>query len=100
MRRADEADELEGFGSTTSYACLEAVRCGTGTVGGCDLRLADAYGVGVTLYYLLTGRLPVTVDRAAEKAAPNSLTVWEEALLSRVRKFGLCVITAVTLCNV
>ena len=85
-RRAD--DVLEGFESTPPYACLEAVQCGTGTVGGCDLEAADAHGVGVTPYLLLTNRLPVMVDKDDEKAAGDSLHAWEAALLRRVRRTG------------
>jgi len=45
------------FQSTPACACLEAVQSGARTGSGdMDLNLADAYGVGVTMYELLTTR--------------------------------------------
>lgn len=68
------------------YACLEAVQCSED----CDLALADAYGAGATLFHLLTGNEPVSVDREEEFLAGDTLVAWEAALLRRVSLIMLC----------
>ena len=68
------------------YACLEAVQCSED----CDLALADAYGAGATLFQLLTGNEPVSVDREEEFLAGDSLDAWRAALLRRVSFTELC----------
>jgi hypothetical protein len=75
---------------TLPYSCLEAVQHSTGTGGGLDLRLADAYSAGATLFELLTGRLPVEIsdeDRHREDQLDDiaRISAWEQRLLRRVR---------------
>ena len=70
----------KSFYGTAAYACLEAVQCSKD----CDLRLADAYGAGATLFELLTGFEAVAVDREEALLAGGSLQAWEAALLRRV----------------
>ncbi len=76
---------MKTFQSTAPFACLEAVQVGTGTGGECDLQLADAYGIGATLFMLLTGNTPVEVEEGEAAEAGGSLHAWEAALLERVR---------------
>jgi hypothetical protein len=61
-----------------------------GTCSGVDLRLADAYSAGATLFELLTGRLPIELsdeewrtERELEDHA--RMAAWEQRLLRRVR---------------
>jgi len=73
------------LGYTIEYACLEILqnllRRNDSAV---DLAAADAYAVGVTLFELATGKLPLRVrcERPNSKAAMLS---WERRLLERVR---------------
>lgn len=88
MHRA--GTELPYFLSTPAYACLEAVQLAPGPAARFDLALAGAYSVGVTLYELLTGALPVTVTAEEPEATGGSLLDWEAALLWRVRDLQAC----------
>ena len=79
------------FQGNPAYACPEALRNGR-TGEPYDLALADAYGVGATLFRLLTGEVPVRAPRegGAADASPNlrwkqRLRRWERCLLERVR---------------
>ena len=50
------------LGYTLEYACLEAIQHELGRGSGVDLGAADAYSLGVTLYRLATGDMPLQVD--------------------------------------
>ncbi len=88
------ADEVlsEDFepGGTPSYMSMEAVQRSVGSGGHFDLRAADAYGAGATLFQLLTGRLPIEVSeeelRVDDELEHHArMLAWERRLLSRVR---------------
>ena len=85
--------EWPEFQGNPAYASLQALRNGL-TCKQYSLPLADAYSLGVTLFQLLTGELPVRAMRACvdETAAGDErrrwkrrLRRWEQALMEKVR---------------
>ena len=69
---------------TFEYASLDVFQHLLGRDIDLDLAAADAFSIGVTLFELATGELPVRAHRR-QLGSEGKYAMWESALLQRVR---------------